>query len=158
MSPMNFNVRENVISSEIIRCAIEAHRSLGGPGLLESVYEAALEWELKHAGLQVARQVTLPVHYKGDNLGEPLRLDMLVEGCVIVECKATEEMHPIFRAQAMTYLHLTQLRLALIINFGMPVIKKGIWRVANGLPDEPSSRNMISMSNSNEVEEAPRWE
>ena len=92
----------------MIRAAIEAHRTLGGPGLLESVYEEALAWEIQQSGLAVERQVVVPVQYKQQTLSAPLRLDMLVQQCVIVEVKATVEYNPIFEAQALTYLRFTQ--------------------------------------------------
>ncbi len=75
----------------VYECAIEVHRTLGGPGLLESVYEEALAWELEKRDLKVQRQATVPIVYKGQKLGSPLRLDLLVEGNVVVECKATTE-------------------------------------------------------------------
>ena len=125
--------REDELSHEIIRCAIEAHRTLGGPGLLESVYEEALAWELEQAGLQAERQVSCPVLYKGHELGDPLRLDLLVENLVIVECKATTQYNTVFESQVLTYLRLTNRRLGLVLNFGQGVLKNGIHRVVNGL-------------------------
>ena len=78
---------ENEISQEIVRCAIEVHRTLGGPGLLESIYEEALAWELSQTELKVERQVELPITYKGRHLASPLRLDLIVDGKVIVGAK-----------------------------------------------------------------------
>jgi GxxExxY protein len=124
---------ENEISKHIVECAIEVHRTLGGPGLLEDVYEEALAWELTQRGLRVERQVITPIVYKGKTLATPLRLDMLVEGLVIVENKATTAYSPIFEAQALTYLRLRNLKLALVINFGERYVKDGIHRVVNGL-------------------------
>ena len=124
---------ENQVSKQIVDAAIEVHRTLGGPGLLEDVYEEALAWELKHRGLRVERQSAVPIVYKGQTLASPLRLDMLVEGCVIVEAKATTAYNPIFEAQALTYLRLRGLKLALVINFGEKLVKDGIHRVANGI-------------------------
>jgi len=124
---------ENEISREIVRCAIEAHRTLGGPGLLESVYEEALTWELQQAGLDVQRQVSLPIPYKGQTLATPLRIDLIVDGKVIVECKATSQYNQVFEAQTLTYLRLTGLKLGLVINFGERMVKNGIHRVVNGL-------------------------
>ena len=124
---------ENEISKHIVECAIEVHRTLGGPGLLEDVYEEALAWELTQRGLRVERQVITPIVYKGKTLATPLRLDMLVEGLVIVENKATTAYSPIFEAQALTYLRLRNLKLALVINFGEKYVKDGIHRVVNGL-------------------------
>jgi len=125
--------RENVVSHEIIRCAIEVHRTLGGPGLLESVYEEALVWELEHAGFQVQRQAECPICYKGRELGHALRIDLIVEDSVIVECKATTQCHTVFEAQTLTYLRLSRRKLGLVLNFGERVLKDGIYRVVNGL-------------------------
>ena len=124
---------ENEISHEIIRCAIEVHRTLGGPGLLEQVYEEALVWELTDSGLHVGRQVTVPISYKGNKLSAPLRVDLVVGGKVVVECKATARFNELFTAQTLTYLRLTGLKLGLVINFGDRMVSKGIHRVVNGL-------------------------
>jgi GxxExxY protein len=124
---------EDEISFHIVSAAIEVHRTLGGPGLLETVYEEALVWELSQRGLNVERQKTLPIDYKGIVLATPLKIDVLVNNLVIVECKATVEYNPIFEAQALTYLRLTGLKLALVINFGTKYVKNGIKRVVNGL-------------------------
>jgi GxxExxY protein len=124
---------ENTISQQIVTAAIEVHRTLGGPGLLESVYEEALCWELQQVGLLVERQKVLPIRYKTVTLATPLRVDLMVGGLIIVECKATVEYNQIFEAQALTYLRLSGLRLALVINFGERLVKHGIHRVVNGL-------------------------
>jgi len=124
---------ENTISQQIVTAAIEVHRTLGGPGLLESVYEEALCWELQQVGLLVERQKVLPIRYKTVTLATPLRVDLMVGGLVIVECKATVEYNQIFEAQALTHLRLSGLRLALVINFGERLVKHGIHRVVNGL-------------------------
>jgi GxxExxY protein len=124
---------ENEISKHIVEAAIEVHRTLGGPGLLESVYEEALVWELRQRGLNVERQVSLPIPYKGQMLATPLRIDLIVGGLVIVECKAVTQYNAIFEAQTLTYLRLTSLKLGLVINFGERVVKDGIHRVVNGL-------------------------
>ena len=124
---------ENEISSHIVTAAIEVHKTLGGPGLLESVYEEALVYELQQRGLRVERQQTLPIRYKGRQLAAPLRIDLVVEDRVIVECKATESYNTIFEAQALTYLRLTGLKLALVINFNRKLVKQGIHRVVNNL-------------------------
>ena len=122
---------ENEITREIIGAAIEVHRTLGGPGLLESVYEEALSWEMTHRGLLVERQLQVPINYKGNPLTSPLRLDLLVEKKVIVECKATTQYNNIFEAQLLTYLRLLDLRVGLVINFGEKTVKRGIHRVVN---------------------------
>lgn len=128
-----FASREDEISYQIIGAAIEVHRALGGPGLLESVYEEALVWELTQQGLCVERQLELPIQYKGHQLASPLRVDLLVEKLVIVENKAVVTYNPIFEAQTLTYLRLMDLRLGLVINFGEKFVKRGVHRVVNGL-------------------------
>ena len=125
-------VTENEITYAIIGFRIEAQRALGGPGLLEGVYEEALAWELQQSGFAVERQVCVPVRYKGHVLATPLRLDLLVEGKVIVECKSVAEYNAIFEAQALTYLRMTGLAVALVINFGAATVKEGVHRVVNG--------------------------
>ena len=127
------SLHENDISGEIIQCAIEVHRTLGGPGLLESVYEEALVWELQQAGFDVKQQLQVPIPYKGHLLATPLRLNLLVENKVIVECKAVSEYNEIFNVQLLTYLRLTSLKLGLVINFGERYVKDGVHRVVNGL-------------------------
>ncbi len=124
---------ENDISRDIVRCALEVHRTLGGPGLLESVYEEALAWELRQAGLPVSRQVEMPIIYKGIELSLPLRMDLVVGRKVIVECKATSHYNALFEAQTLTYLRLSGLKLGLVVNFGERMVKDGIHRVVNGL-------------------------
>jgi GxxExxY protein len=117
----------------VVDAAIEVHRTLGGPGLLESVYEEALVYELELRGLKVERQRAVPLVYKGKRLASDLRVDLLLEDQVLVECKATIANNPVFQAQALTYLRLMDLKLALVVNFGMRLVKDGINRVANGL-------------------------
>ena len=125
---------ENEISKVILDAAIAVHTELGGPGLLESYYENALKHELQLRGLNVETQKPVPVVYKGKEIGEPYRLDMLVDGKVIVECKATEKNNPLFAAQVNTYLHLLNCRLGIVINFGQKRIMDGWERVANNMP------------------------
>lgn len=127
-------MNENEISKIMVEAAIETHRTLGGPGLLESIYEEALAWEIFQHGIPVERQKEIPIIYKGQQIGEPFRLDMLVGNLVIVECKATTTYNPLFEAQLLTYLRLTDLKLGLVINFGERLVKNGIHRVVNGLP------------------------
>jgi GxxExxY protein len=127
------NMTENEISKVIVECAIEVHRTLGGPGLLESAYTEPLCWEVGEHGLLVEREVHVPMRYKRRTLATPLRLDILVEKLVVVEVKAVAIYNPIFEAQALTYLRLLDLRLALVINFGEKLVKNGIHRVVNGL-------------------------
>ncbi len=129
----NQSLEENVLSRHIVECAIEVHRGLGGPGLLESVYEEALVWELLQHGIEVQRQVSLPIRYKGSTLASSLRIDLIVGNLVVVECKATSQYNTLFEAQTLTYLRQTGLKLGLVFNFGERVVKDGIHRVVNGL-------------------------
>ncbi len=124
---------DNEISRHIVDCAIEVHRTLGGPGLLESVYEEALAWELRQRGFIAQRQIQVPISYKGNKLAAPLRLDLLVNDRVVVEVKSTIDYNPVFEAQALTYLRLLDLNLALVVNFGEQYVRNGIHRVVHGL-------------------------
>ncbi|HEV2209331.1 MAG TPA: GxxExxY protein [Verrucomicrobiae bacterium] len=124
---------ENQISNVIIGCAIEVHRELGGPGLLESVYEECLVEEMTRHNLLAERQLRVPIVYKGKQLGMPLRLDLKVNHLVLVDNKAVEVWNPVFEAQMLTYLRLTNLKLGLVLNFGERYIRDGIHRVVNGL-------------------------
>ena len=127
---------ENEISKIIVEAAIEVHRELGGPGLLEDVYEEALEEELRLRGLLVERQLPVRIVYKRRVLRKPLRLDMRIEKLVLVDNKAVTEWNPVFEAQMLTYLRLTKLKLGLVINFGERYVRNGVHRVVNGLPEE----------------------
>jgi GxxExxY protein len=120
----------NQISGEIIGAAIAVHRELG-PGLLESAYEACLVYELQQRKLKVDQQVAQAVFYKGLQLDCGYRLDLLVEDRVIVELKAVTTILPIHEAQLLTYLKLRKLRLGLLINFNVPILKHGIKRLLN---------------------------
>ena len=118
------------ISGRIIGSAIEVHRLLG-PGLLESAYETCLLWELRERGLKVESQVAVPVHYKHLKLDAGYRMDMVVSNRVIVELKAIDTLQPIHTAQALTYLKMTGLKVALILNFNVQLMRSGIKRVVN---------------------------
>ena len=126
-------MNENEISRIIVTSAIEVHRTLGGPGLLESVYEEALAYELTQSGCTIERQTPTPILYKGVKLATPLRIDLLVNDLVIVECKAVAQYNAIFATQVLTYLRLRNLKLGLVINFGEKLVKDGVHRVVNGL-------------------------
>ena len=115
-------------ANKVIGAAIEVHRHLG-PGYLESVYEEALTVELALRGIPFARQGVFGLDYKGHVIGEG-RLDLLVDDCLIVELKAVESLAPIHTAQCISYLKANQRRLALLINFNVPVLKDGIKRIA----------------------------
>lgn len=117
----------NRITEQIIGAAIEVHKTLG-PGLLESAYEECLCHELTLHGVSFQRQKPLPVEYKGVKLDCGYRLDLLVEGAVVVEIKAVEAIQPIHEAQLLTYLKLGRWKLGLLINFNVPVLKDGIRR------------------------------
>ena len=127
---------ENEIARIIVAGAIEVHRELGGPGLVEDVYEEALAEELRLRGLKVERQLLVRIAYKGRVLSKPLPLDMKVEGLVSVDNKAVTEWNPVFEAQLLTYLRLTGLKLGLVINFGERFVRNGVHRVVNGLPED----------------------
>ena len=118
---------EDEISHQIIGAAIEVHRTLGGPGLLESIYESALCHELILKGLRIQRQKPVQVIYKEVAIREPLFIDILVE------VKATEKNHPIYETQVLTYLRLTGIKLGLLVNFGAPYVKDGVSRIINGI-------------------------
>jgi len=120
----------NDLTGNIIGAAIEVHKVLG-PGLLESTYEECLCHELALRNISYQRQVTIPLDYKGMRLECGYRLDLLVESCVLVEMKACESIQPIHEAQLLTYLKLANLKLGLLINFNVPVLKEGIKRIAN---------------------------
>jgi GxxExxY protein len=126
-------VDENQIAALVLDCAFKIHRQLG-PGLFESVYETLLEYELTKLGLDVARQQALPVIYEGIKLEHGFRIDLVVNGRVLVEVKSLEGLAPLHYKQILTYLRLTDLRLGLLINFNVAALKDGIKRVANQMP------------------------
>jgi GxxExxY protein len=123
---------ENEIAKVIVDAAFKVHVKLG-PGLLESVYEAVLAYELGKRGLKVTRQQAIPVVYERVNLAEGFRADIIVESKVIIELKSVEAVHPVHKKQLLTYLILANKRLGLLINFGALLIKDGISRVVNNL-------------------------
>jgi GxxExxY protein len=116
------------IGKAVLDAAYRVHTTLG-PGLLESVYETCLAFEIRDSGLLVETQVPVPVTYKDFQLEGGLRLDLLVEKCVIVEIKAVETMNPVYEAQLLTYLRLARIRLGFLINFTVPHLKDGIKRM-----------------------------
>ena len=120
----------NKLTGEIIGAAIEVHKILG-PGLLESVYEECLCHELDLREIPYERQKNLPIEYKGVTLGSKLRLDVLVDESVVVELKSRENLEPIHEAQLLTHLKLTGMKIGLLINFNVTVLKDGIKRLAN---------------------------
>ena len=125
---------ENEIATVIVDAALRVHRTLG-PGLLESVYEAALAFELRDRGLQVQRQVPIPVRYRTVIFDEGLRADLVVETKVIVELKSVERIAPVHPKQLLTHLRLADRRLGLLINFNVELLRDGIKRVVNDLQE-----------------------
>ena len=123
---------ENEIATAILDAAFKIHRILG-PGLLESVYQATLDFELQKQGLRVVQQVGLPVYYEEIKLELGFRVDLIVADKVIIEIKSVEALAPVHRKQLLTYLRLTDLRLGLLLNFNVELMKNGIQRVVNGL-------------------------
>ena len=123
--------RVNRITEAVIGAAIAVHRELG-PGLLESAYEACLVYELIERGMAVERQKEVPVVYRGVRLDCGYRIDLLVEGEVVVELKVVEKLEPIHEAQLLSYLKLSGCKLGLLINFNVTVLTDGIRRLVNG--------------------------
>ncbi|MBI4497983.1 MAG: GxxExxY protein [Chloroflexi bacterium] len=123
--------RIDQVTGAIIGAAIAVHRELG-PGLLESAYEACLAYELAERGLVVERQKELPVTYRGITVDCGYRIDLLVEGAVIVELKAVERLEPIHEAQLLSYLKLSGCWAGLLVNFNVKVLKNGIRRLVHG--------------------------
>ena len=123
---------ENEIAKEIVDAAYHVHKRLG-PGLLESVYETVLVYELKKRGLKIDRQMAVAMVYDNIKFDEGFRADLIVEDKVIVELKSVENVVPVHKKQLLTYLRLADKRLGLLINFGSELIRDGISRVVNGL-------------------------
>ena len=123
---------ENEIAKEIVDAAYQIHRQLG-PGLLESVYEAVMAYELEKRGLKLVRQKPIPIIYEKIHLQEGFRADIIVENKVIIELKSVENLAPVHKKQLLTYLRLTNKKLGLLINFNTELIKDGITRIANNL-------------------------
>lgn len=121
-------MESNEITGEIINCAIKVHKTLG-PGLLESVYEKCLAYELSKRGLKVEVQKEMPIVYEEIVFDKGYRIDLLVEDSVVVELKSVFEMKPIYSAQTLTYLKLAKLKVALLINFNEILLKNGIKRL-----------------------------
>ncbi|MFW2374464.1 MAG: GxxExxY protein [Gammaproteobacteria bacterium] len=120
----------NDLSSKVIGASIEVHRHLG-PGLLESAYQQCLVFELEQQGLKVATEVMLPLTYKGLNLEHGYRIDLLVEGQLVVELKAVDNLMTVNVAQILSYLKMGNYKLGLLINFNVPQLKQGVKRIIN---------------------------
>ncbi len=125
-------IKEDELSYKIIGAAIEVHKTVG-PGLLESAYENALSFELRSNGFAVDQQLGLPFFYKEIQQEVGYRIDLLVENSVIVEVKSVEALVPVHYAQTLTYLRLSKLKLALLINFNCTLLKGNIHRIVNNL-------------------------
>ena len=120
--------KEESIATKIVDAAYVVHKALG-PGLLEKVYEACFCHELTKKGLSYQRQVDIPIEYDGLKFDEGLRLDVIVERLIICELKAVDKMNPVWQAQLLSYLRLTNKRLGFLINFNVPIIKNEIKRI-----------------------------
>jgi len=127
-------MNENEIGSILLDTAIKLHKKLG-PGLFENVYEVVLMDHLQKKGLSVQRQVSIPIKFEGKQFDEAFKLDLLIEGKVIIELKSIEKINPTHKKQVLTYLKLTNKKLGYILNFGTELMKDGITRIVNGLPD-----------------------
>ena len=128
------DVTENEVAKQIVDAAYRVHTSLG-PGLLESAYEAVLAYELEQRGLRTVRQQAVPIVYQGTRIEMGFRADLIVEDSVIVEIKSVEAIAPVHKKQLLTHLRLADKRLGLLIHFNVALIKDGITRIANGMPD-----------------------
>jgi len=130
---------ENAIAKEIVDAAFRIHTTLG-PGLLESVYDAVLAFELDRRGLGTVRQQPIPVVYETVRIDTGFRADLIVQDKVIVEIKSVEVLAPVHKKQLLTYLRLADKRLGLLINFHVALIKDGITRIVNGLEEETHAK------------------
>jgi len=127
-------MNENEVAKQIVDAAYRIHTSLG-PGLLESAYAAVLAYELEKPGLRTVRQQVVPIIYQSARIETGFRADLIVEDKVIVEIKSVEAVTPVHKKQLLTHLRLADKRLGLLINFNVTLIKDGITRIANGMPD-----------------------
>ena len=129
---MNYSLDElNLLTHDIIECCIEVHKELG-PGLLESIYEECLETVLTEFGLDVERQVEVPIYFRGKKLNKSFRIDMLVNNSVVLELKSVETLLPFHEAQLVSYLKLSNKKLGLLINLNSKYLKDGLRRRING--------------------------
>lgn len=124
-------INVNAITGDILDASMEVHRTLG-PGLLESIYEKALKRELELRGHKIDSQVPIDVRYKGVSVANDLRLDLIVDDCVIVELKSVEELKDVHYKQLLTYLRLLNKRVGILVNFNVSLLKNGFHRIVNG--------------------------
>ncbi len=130
-----------VIAKDIVDAAIKVHKEFG-PGLLESAYQQCLAFELRKRGRKVLTEVVVPIVYDGHQIGAGYRLDMFVDDLIIIENKTVEEVLPIHLAQLLTYLKLKNCKLGFLLNWNVKLMKNGIMRVANGMPQISSASNL----------------
>lgn len=129
-------MKENEIAALVVDAAYRLHTGLG-PGIFEIVYEVLLAHELRKHGCSVERQVPVPITWDGIRFDEGFRADLIIDNCVILEVKSIAALDAVHSKQVLTYLRLMDKRLGLLINFGEHLIKHGIKRIANGMPEEP---------------------
>ena len=139
---MSETERLNAITTDVIGSAIDVHRALG-PGLLESAYEACLSFELSERRHKVERQKALPVIYREVQVDVGYRLDLLVDEQVVIELKAVQRLEPLHEAQLLSYLKLSGFHVGLLINFNVKVLKNGIRRLVNNLPEPQRSQRSL---------------
>ena len=141
-------MHENEIGRQVVNAAVHVHRELG-PGLLETVYEVVLARELEQRGMKVERQVPVPICYAGLRFEEGFRADIIVEGKVVLELKSVEQISKVHAKQVLTYLRLKELKLGFLLNFGASLMKDGIRRVVNGLPESGDDFLTLSRQGAN---------
>ena len=129
------------IGRNIVHCAVKVHKALG-PGLLESVYQQCLAYDLETVGLTVACEVPIPVRYEKVSIDLGFRIDMLVEKAVVIENKTVEKLLPIHQAQLLTYLKLTDLKLGFLLNWNVTLMKDGIKRMVHNLKQSPHPQSV----------------
>jgi GxxExxY protein len=125
---------ENELAKIAVDVAFQVHRALG-PGLLESVYQTIMVYELRKSGLEIKAKEPIPIFWDSVRLEKGFEADIIVVDKLLLELKSVEQVHPLHKKQLLTYLRLTNLRLGLLINFGSELIRDGIFRVVNGLPE-----------------------
>lgn len=143
------------VTGAIVDAALKIHQGLG-PGLLESVYESVLSRDLVRRGLSVERQRVVAFDYDGMHFDDGLRVDLLVEECVVVELKSVENLLPVHKKQVLTYIRLMNLPIGLLINFGAPMLKEGLHRIVNNLPPSASPRLRVNQPSSLRASASPR--
>ena len=134
---------ENEIGRIVVDAAVKVHKGLG-PGLLESVYEVVLAKQLQKRELRIQRQIPVPIVFEDDEFDEGFRADIVVNECVVLELKSVEQLHPVHAKQVQTYLKLTGYRLGFLLNFNEALMKNGIVRCVNGLPEDPDYKSLAS--------------